>query len=94
MLLKRLTHILLGILCFLLLNLICSFYLTPIEGILIAPTGLYRDANWQQPQLLSMPLLEGIKVNVLDIKDEGKWLKIETPTGVVGYIPSSSIRII
>jgi tetratricopeptide (TPR) repeat protein len=91
---KKIAGILFLIVCLLFLNLLSSLYLSPIAGILIEPTGLYRDPTAQQVQLLSTPLLEGKKVLIIDVNQEGYWLKIETPEGIIGYIPAKSIRII
>jgi hypothetical protein len=85
--------------CVLLLFLILSnflffHYFTPLEGILVTPTGFYRSPDWGQPQLTNYPLLAGSKVRVLQVVSEGNWLKITNSTGLVGYIPTSTLRII
>jgi len=75
-------------------NLLSSFYFTPIEAVLIAPTGLYQAPNEQAPQLSAIPLMAGIKVDVVDILEQGYWLKIRTVDGEIGYIFVPSARII
>jgi hypothetical protein len=91
---KKMSGLLLIAVFFLFLNLLISFYFSPIEGVLIEPTGLYRDPHSQQSQLLSYPLLKGIKLTIVDVDQEGYWLKIKTSQGIIGYIPSHSVRII
>ena len=78
----------------LLLNLALSFYFTPLTGVLIAPTGLYRLPSMDEPQLINFPLMQGLKVEILNIQKEGEWIKIIDPQGTIGYIPASSIRLI
>ncbi len=74
--------------------LLVSDFSTPIEGILVEPTGLYRTPDRQQPQLTSSPLMAGSKVNVLQIIQGGSWLKIRSQEGKIGYILAEPIRVI
>ncbi len=74
-------------------NVLFIYYTSPVEGILIKPTGFYRAADWHQPQLRQFPLLAGSKVKILKMVKEGSWLKIEE-SDQVGYIPTDQIRII
>ena len=92
---KRITRLLMIIIGLWALNLLVSFYFTPIEAILVESTGLYREPNLTQAQLLPVPLQAGIKVNVIDTAQEGKWLKIRMEEdNTVGYIPFKTARII
>lgn len=75
-------------------NLILSFYFTPLEGILIAPSGLYRQPDITQSQLTFTPLLKGTKLTILDWAEEGQWLKVADKDGKVGFVPSQILEII
>lgn len=78
----------------LLLNSIVFYYTAPLEGILIAPTGFYRAPDKNQPQLTTVPLFAGSKVDVLQTAADGDWIKIKSSEGLVGFIPSTSFRLI
>lgn len=80
------------LLSFLLGNLLFFYYFTPLEGILIKTTGFYRAPDWNEPQLTSQPLLAGSKIQILQMTANKDWLKIATSTGIVGYIPATSLR--
>lgn len=69
-------------------------YFSPIEGVLIHTTALYRDAGEQYAKVTDQPVLQGMKVRVLDVLHEGRWLKIYTPSGEIGYVPYTTIRIV
>jgi hypothetical protein len=75
-------------------NVLGSYYLTPLDGIIVSSTGFYREPDEQQPQLTNEPLLAGTKVQILQSSSTGDWLKISDSTGLVGYVPASQIRII
>lgn len=77
-----------------LLSLGFSQYLAPIEAVLVQPTPLHKDAGAHYAEVLEKPTLAGVKVRVLDVKEEGNWLKIETPEGIVGFVSSDRIRVI
>jgi len=69
------------------------YFFTPIEGILIQSTGLYRDPSFDQPQLLNTPLFAGSKLQILQAS-ANEWIKIRTPDQQVGFIPLSTLRLI
>lgn len=69
-------------------------YFSPIEGVLIHSTALYKDAGEQYAKVDAQPILKGVKVRVLEILHQGKWLKIYTSSGEIGYLPYTTIRII
>lgn len=77
-----------------LITLTYSFYLAPVEGVIVQSTGLYRDAGYQYAKVEEKPILSGLKVRVIDVLDDGKWLKVTTPEGSLGYVPDEAIRII
>lgn len=73
-------------------HFLLAYYFTPLEGILVQSTGLYREPDWNQPQLTDQPLLAGSKVQILQMTQNGDWLKIENSSGVIGYVPTTRLR--
>jgi tetratricopeptide (TPR) repeat protein len=69
-------------------------YLSPLEGVIIKSTSLYRDAGRQYAKVLKEPIFSGTRVEILNVLQEGHWLKIMTPEGFLGFVPQSSIKII
>lgn len=92
--LKKMIYLSGGLTTLLLLSYFALFYFTPIEGIIVSSTGLYRAASPQAAQLVPTPLSAGEKVRVIDHEQEGYWLKIINSDEKLGYIPSDTIRII
>lgn len=86
------------ILCFcwavMLLALFYARYLSPLEGVVINPTMVYRDAGKQYAQARSEPLLAGMKIEVIDVLQSGRWYKIITPDGTLGYVPQTALQLI
>lgn len=77
-----------------LLSLGFVYYFSPIEAVVITSTSIYRDAGEQYAKASDKPILSGTKVTVIEILQEGKWLKIVTPNDKVGYVPNQAIRLI
>lgn len=71
-----------------------SWYFSPIEAILLQATTLHRDAGTQFPKVGPKPLPTGTKVQVIELRNNGHWLKITTPTDEVGFVPSASLELI
>ena len=71
-----------------------SHYIASTEGVIVRSTALYRDAGYQYAKVIEEPVLSGNKVVILDTTADGKWLKIFTPDGDLGYVPNESIRVI
>lgn len=85
----------LGILCALfLLSVSYTRYFSSVNGIMIHTTSLYRDAGEQYAKVSDQPILPGVKVQVLEVLQNGTWLKILSPTNEVGYVPATVIRVI
>jgi tetratricopeptide (TPR) repeat protein len=76
------------------LSVAYSHALNPIEGVLVQSSLLYRDAGLHYAKVKPDPLLAGGRVKVLDVTKAGKWLKIQTHDGTVGYVPQEALRII
>lgn len=92
--LKKAAIILISISLLLLFNLLLTFYFSPIEGILISSTGYYREPDVRQPQLTLLPKRAGTKMYILDVQQQGSWLKVKDAEGLIGYIPAKAIRMI
>lgn len=82
--------------CFILLlgSVFYSQYIAPSYGVILKANQLYQDAGIQYRKVLDQPILPGTKVTVLEVFQNGKWIKIATPDGSVGFIPSESMQII
>lgn len=75
-------------------SVIYAKYFEPLEGMIVNASMLYRGSSVLSPFVDPKPIMEGRKVEVLDVLEDGKWLKIRTPEGNLGFISSESIRII
>ncbi len=75
-------------------SLMYSRFMLPIEGVLIRAAVLHRDAGDQYAKVSEQPIKAGNKVQVLDIRQGGDWLKIMSPDGKIGYIKQEQIRLI
>lgn len=83
----------LGIMFLVLLgSIFYSQYLSPSTAVILKANELYQDAGFQYSKVLQAPILPGSEVTVLNVM--GKWIKIKTADGVVGYIPSDGLEII
>lgn len=76
------------------LGLIATYYFSPLEGVIIRSSALYRDAGDQYAKVIDDPLPSGQKVTIINLSPNGKWLKIETGNGVFGYVPYESLQMI
>lgn len=84
-----------GFICLIFFISVCySRYFEPVEGVVVQAVSLYRDAGTQYAKVKKEPVLAGTKVEVLAVLKEGKWLKILTPDGTLGYLPANSTRVI
>jgi tetratricopeptide (TPR) repeat protein len=82
-----------------LFSLAYTHYFSPISAVIVKASKLYRDAGKQyatlSDQLLPSGLIPpGSQVVVLNVYENGKWLKIRTADGVIGFVPYEVIRII
>ena len=75
-------------------SVIYTKYFEPLEGVIVKSSLLYPGSNALSTLVSSKPLLEGSKVEILDVVHEGQWLKIRTADGLLGFIPSDAIRLI
>jgi tetratricopeptide (TPR) repeat protein len=76
------------------ISLMISQYFTPLRAMVVHASAIYKDAGEQYMKVTEQPVKAGQLIEVLDILEEGKWLKIITPDGVLGFVPAESIRLI
>jgi hypothetical protein len=69
-------------------------YVAPLEAVVIAPTLLYRHAGEMTMAVSQDPLDAGSQVRVLEVIQEGKWLKVLTSSDQLGYLPQYVVRVI
>jgi len=69
-------------------------YFDPIKAVVVNSTVLRRDAGTQYANVREQPILSGDIVEVLDIFKNGRWVKVITREGDLGYVPNKSIRVI
>ncbi len=77
-----------------LLSVSYTYAFSPIEAVMVKSSLLYRDAGEQYAKVQPEPIPSGLKVQILDLTSAGKWLKIRTDDGTVGFVPDESIRTI
>ena len=73
--------------------LIGSYYLSPIQGIILHSQILYQFPNSSAPAVSPNPLAPGLLVSVLNVQDQGYWIKVKSQEGVMGYVPEMSLRM-
>ena len=86
----------LGVL-FLLIALVAILYvnfLEKSEGVLLKAAFLRRDAGEAYAKIGNEPLPAGTKAELLDIRDNGHWIKILTEQGITGYLPQENVRLL
>jgi tetratricopeptide (TPR) repeat protein len=69
-------------------------FISPSYAVILKANLLYQDAGQQYANVLDEPILPGTEVKVLEVIKEGKWIKIATPDGTVGFIPYESLQVI
>lgn len=79
---------------FLLINLGFSYYLSPIEAVLIHAVEVRRDAGMGFAKAADRPIPGGSVLEVTGSTPDGKWLKVFAADCAFGYVPSESLRII
>lgn len=91
---KTLLYLFLVPLTFITIGLTYQRYFAPLEGIIIQPTYIYRDAGKQYAHILSEPLPGGMKIEILEQMPDQVWIKVITPQGTIGFIPTDNVRVI
>lgn len=71
-----------------------SFFLAPTYGILVTSSNVYRDAGEHYARLLEQGLPEGLRLEVLDVQEEGEWIMVHVSGVGTGYVPGTALRLI
>ncbi len=69
-------------------------YFAPTQAIVVEAYGLYHTPSEESAIVSGEPLIPGTSLQVHDILDDGTWLKVVTPTGQMGYLPSEAARVV
>lgn len=75
------------------LTLAYSYAFPEVKGVFVRPAKLHRDAGEQYALVKEELLPQGEKVHVIDVMTDGKWLKVSTSDGTMGFVSHSAIRI-
>jgi|GEM_PF-5325124 len=75
-------------------SLLYERYGAPLEGVLVKAAALYREPDGKALLVQDNPLPAGLKLEVLEEKEDGKWLKVKTSAGEYGYVNFRAIRLI
>lgn len=75
-------------------SLLYGRYGAPLEGVLVKAAALYREPDAKAHLVQDNPLPAGLKLEVLEEKEEGQWLKVKTSAGEYGYVSYKAIRLI
>jgi tetratricopeptide (TPR) repeat protein len=78
----------------LLSSILYFYYFAPVDAVIVKAFGLYHGPREDYALVSDEPFIPGTEVKVEKVVDNGTWLKIITPEGKVGYVPSDVIRII
>jgi len=70
------------------------YYISPFSGVVIQPTPLFQAPLSQAARLSQRPLLGGAEVQVIQVLDEGNWVKVLTSDGLIGFISGQSLYIL
>lgn len=71
-----------------------NHFLTPLEAVLIQSSLLYSSPSFSVSSLSKVPLLMGLKIQVLQVDSTNKWVKVQTQTGEKGYLPLFTLQLI
>lgn len=77
-----------------LVSLLLSHFSEPTEAIVLRPADIYKDAGKQYTKLQKEPLAQGVKLELLELTNEGRWARVKTPDGLQGYVPIDRIGVI
>lgn len=74
-------------------TLVVLSYRSPIPAVVLHAQVLYQSGEGKEA-VSPTPIPAGLIVTVLDVQKEGKWIKIRTDEGVMGYVPQDALRIV
>lgn len=76
------------------LSVLYTGYVEPLNGVLIEATLLTREAEVDSEWVVKEPIPAGTRVSVVDIDQKGRWLKVMTSDGTLGFTAAKRIRVI
>ncbi len=77
-----------------LLSLTFTYFVENPQALVVKSTNLYRGASKQFAPVTDEPIKAGTKMTVTQVEQDGKWLKVTTSDGKVGFVPSASLLLI
>lgn len=77
----------------LLASLTWEYYFAPIEAVIIRTTALKRGPGDEYAIVPGRPVLTGSTVRLIEVADNGNWLKVRAP-GEVGYVSKENARVL
>lgn len=92
--LKKLVAPLAVLLVLLLASVFYTQFIDPSEGVILKGASLHRDAGTHYAKVTEDPLKPGLKVEVLTITHGGRWIKIITPEGSVGFVHYENVKLL
>lgn len=69
-------------------------YFLPIKGILVYAAEVSRSPDLSGPKVSNNPLVSGTSLDILDVTDEGRRIKVLTPDGLPGYVSYEAVRLL
>jgi tetratricopeptide (TPR) repeat protein len=69
-----------------------SHYFSHVTGVVVRGTNLYRGAGTNFAKVVLEPIPGGSQFNILEVLENGEWVKIQTQKGLVGYVLSEKVR--
>ncbi len=68
-------------------------YRSPILAVVLHASILSKEPTKNEP-VNPAPIPAGLVVTVLDVVDSGAWVKVRSSSGIMGYLPEHSLRLI
>ena len=75
-------------------SILYAQYFAPFEAIVVGAYGIYHAPSEESAIVSGEPLIPGTSIEVRAMIDDGSWLRISTPSGQTGYLPSEAARIV
>lgn len=88
---KKTATVLFGLTSFYILFIVFQFYLTPDRAVLVQAAFLIKDPKNLNERVFLDPLPPGTLLEMIGKSDEGEWIKVVQPSGIVGYVSSEKL---
>lgn len=70
-----------------------SYFFGSVYGVVVRSAPLYRDAGARYALVRQAPLPAGVRVEVVDVVEEGAWLRV-TGDKTMGFVEADHVRMI